>query len=442
MSTLKGPLTAQLEITDKCNFRCHHCYHLDFQKPCFSGDLSSRELFTLAEKLANEHIFSVVITGGEPLLRSKDIPQLLHIFASHSIDISLNTNLSLITDSIICELSKYDVNLLISCPSFDEKLYRKMTGTSSLLVFKEKLEMCLMSELKCAVNMVVNQNNLHDIRNTANALQKIGVRCFGATPMGLNPLNPDLGSILSLTQVRSLISDLVWIKDNLGLNVDIFEALAKCVFPPSILQSDLSFIKRKCQAGKTVVSISNNGEVRPCSHNNQSYGNLFDENLSDIWAKMHDWRDNSYVPIDCQKCLKVDNCSGGCRISAKIISGECRGRDPWMDVPIMVSDKVKSINYLPVDILPSMHISVRNKLKWRLESPGEYLVATSPGLKNVSLINIEMFNFLLLIQASQDICIKDLAFMCEIESDNQAFLSVLRVLNERRLITISVRGEV
>ena len=49
MLSLTRPLNAQLEITDKCNFRCQHCYHLNFDGNRKSRDVSDNEIMAMAK---------------------------------------------------------------------------------------------------------------------------------------------------------------------------------------------------------------------------------------------------------------------------------------------------------------------------------------------------------------------------------------------------------
>ena len=67
---LSRPLTAQFEITNGCNHRCVHCYLLspDIEKRPFV-ESSDDVVLASAQKLVESGIFSVVVTGGEPLIK-------------------------------------------------------------------------------------------------------------------------------------------------------------------------------------------------------------------------------------------------------------------------------------------------------------------------------------------------------------------------------------
>ena len=148
------------------------------------------------------------------------------------------------------------------------------------------------------------------------------------------------------------------------------EALPKCVFSPSSRASNLPFLKRQCQAGRTVIAVSPTGEIRPCSHNPVSYGNLMTEGLDDIWVKMIDWRDDRYIPNKCHGCSVVDECLGGCRINALASSGRLNGDDPWR------IGEVKQIVVPRKEVVLSdkTRLGVPKHFRWRIESDGTYIV--------------------------------------------------------------------
>ena len=65
--TLSVPLMAHLEVTNVCNHRCLHCYKLDSELQNRPFDTISDDLiFHNAEKLIEEGILQLIITGGEP----------------------------------------------------------------------------------------------------------------------------------------------------------------------------------------------------------------------------------------------------------------------------------------------------------------------------------------------------------------------------------------
>lgn len=443
MPGLVRPLNAQLEVTDKCNFKCRHCYHLDFDSSVNSQDISDEKIMLIAEKLVESRIFGITLTGGEPLIRKGLVKRLVKYFNDHDTDTSLNTNLLLLDQETLHDLMSNQLNhILISCPSSDPELYRYMTGGGNLVRFIENLKMVIDSNQAFAVNMVVNQNNFHSIKETAIFLQKQGVKLFGATPMGLNISNPDLATLLRREQVASLSEELLWLKENLGLSVDIFEAMPKCVFPDAVREKEPYFMKRRCQAGKTIVSIGNKGDVRPCSHNPDVYGNILQDSLEKIWTKMADWRDNQQTPVRCMNCKLEEKCHGGCRITAKAFTGANKGEDPWMVSPLFLSDQSK-IAESDIILDPSMQLVVSKMFRWRNEGKENWLITSVKNSRNATIVTRPLFEFIKSLRDKSPIILEDIVNVSGCSFDDVEFQRVIKLLLRREFVFLkSQRKEV
>lgn len=65
---IKTPLFAMWEITSRCPQDCIYCYN---SSPRKVDELSSKQLFMIADQLLESKIFSICITGGEPTQRKE-----------------------------------------------------------------------------------------------------------------------------------------------------------------------------------------------------------------------------------------------------------------------------------------------------------------------------------------------------------------------------------
>src|SRR5574344_1226465 len=103
---LKFPTHVQLEITDVCNLRCVHCYHFDINKKQKSKDLEDEKVIEIVKKIIDAKIYSLIITGGEPLSRPKLLLKIVSLAKQAGIFVSINTNLLLLNSHILGELKK------------------------------------------------------------------------------------------------------------------------------------------------------------------------------------------------------------------------------------------------------------------------------------------------------------------------------------------------
>lgn len=431
---LSLPLTAQLEITDSCNHRCIHCYNLDSEiknRPTHSVD--DEIVLACAQKLVDNDIFGVVITGGEPLLKKVLTKKVIALLRDNQIKVSLNSNLILLDDDFISFLKDRKITVLTSCPSGIPSSYKKLVGVDNFAVFESNVSKLVAAGVRFSVNMVITKDNLNEIIQTAERIKQIGCKSFAATPMGLNVEYPRLDLLLSVEEVRKVISDLLWIETNLELKVDILEALPKCVFPEHVLLEEHSFLNRKCQAGRTVIAVSCNGDVRPCAHNPYSYGNILKEDLHTIWQKMDAWRSAQYVPSDCQDCSWVNRCNGGCRTSAKVFWGDWNKKDMWCTGLLRTKPPVFHPQKEILSSNTCLHIN--SLLKVRKEDEEAYVVYNVAD--DVSfMVNQEYYEFILNIKKYSDITFGDLCREFQLPVTDDGITNAVLFLIAKKLIKI------
>lgn len=429
---LSLPLTAQLEITDFCNHRCVHCYNLDSEvqnRP--SRKVSDETVLACAQKLIDNKIFSVIVTGGEPLIKKELTKKVIFLLKENNTRVALNTNLTLADDDFIQFLKEQKVGVLTSCPSGENNSFAKLVGIDNYKVFESKVKKLVDAGVKCTINMVVTKDNLHEIRLTAEKMKALGCKSFAATPMGLNVEYPRLDLLLSVEEVRKVVADLLWIEENLKMKVDILEALPKCVFQEEILRGKHHFLNRKCQAGRTVIAVSCNGDVRPCAHNPHPYGNLLKEDLRDIWKKMGDWRSTKYIPEECKDCTWLHRCNGGCRTSAKVFNGDWDKKDMWCTGRLMTTSSFNDKNEYV--LLPDTQLQIVENIKVRREDEVAYLIYNATD-DIYCVVNQTFYDFIAYFQELTTIRYEELCEKFEmVPADRYLHDAVIFLLNKKIL---------
>ncbi|MDP2586932.1 MAG: radical SAM protein [Candidatus Komeilibacteria bacterium] len=415
------PALVQWELTERCNYRCQHCYRLDTTgAPGPAQELSDGQMWQIARKLIENRLFFVTLTGGEPLVRKNLAVDLCRFLTENGVRVSLNTNL-LLMDEV--SFGKFQLRgLLISCPSANPVLYRLVTGNGDYRRFERKLKFVLSSAAHCTVNMVVNRLNLGDIRATALKLAKLGVKSFAATPVSLNPRAPRPDLLLSLEELRGVLEDLIWVNQELGLEVDVMEALPKCAIPVRAFELKLPFIGRSCFAGKRNGTISPAGEVRPCGHNPNSFGNILKEEVSDIWERLGNWRENTgNHHRNCLACDIQSSCDGGCRFSG-------HPQDPSAVTVQKYLEVSPASNRCSAQILFTPQTIVRpyRQILARREGDNWLLCSNSP--RNLLTVNQDLYGFILQTRQIQPTAIADLAENFGSNFNDPDFQSVMTTL--------------
>jgi radical SAM protein with 4Fe4S-binding SPASM domain len=438
MLGIKVPLNVQIEITDKCNLFCPHCYHFDNSdgREKSSLDLDDGSVMNIAEKLIEAKVLGVILTGGEPTLRKNLMIALVSRFKQSNMYVSANTNLIAMTDHFLGELLGARIDgFLVSCPSSDPFSYNRATGGGKYQKFEDNLRILIASDAHFSINMVVNGNNLDQIRTTASRMAELGVKNFGATPMALNAECALASQLLPISDVHRIFSDLLWVEKNLGMTIDVFEALPKCLYSQEVLQANPSFISRSCQAGRTIASIACNGDVRPCSHDPRTFGNLLWEDLATIWSRMGYFRSEDLIPGACHSCAAVTRCRGGCRMNALGFNGAEGGTDPWMSSCLSEWHDQATYGRQEQEIATTTVLSFASAFRWREEEKGLYTICTN-STRNAVIVNESLLQFIFALKGMLPLSVAELEKTFRIEGNDADFLRVINNLLRREFLFV------
>lgn len=69
-SVLRGPYEVAIDITNRCNYRCLHCYNASGENTVCSDEMTDDEFLDLISDVCKLYPYNVCFCGGEPLLRS------------------------------------------------------------------------------------------------------------------------------------------------------------------------------------------------------------------------------------------------------------------------------------------------------------------------------------------------------------------------------------
>lgn len=431
---LAKPVMAQFELTHLCNHRCPHCYRFEHENHQSIENVSDNVVIEVSRRLAEAKIFNVVVTGGEPLIKPGLTKQVIDILLDSNVQVGLNTNITLLPNDFLEYLSRKEINVLTSCPSSNREKFNRMVGANKYDIFFERLNKLLEAGIHCTVNMVVNKENHDHVRQTATFLREKGCYSFSATPMFLNMESPQKELLLSREEVMNVVEDLLWVESNLNMKVDILESLPKCVFSPSIRNSSYTFLNRKCQAGRTVVGVSPNGDVRPCSTNTISYGNILHEDIRDIWRKMAIWRSADYFPEQCKNCSWIERCNAGCRINSKAFWGQWNASDIWMGEPI---GEPPEADYQFYNFTEDSKIQLNKNYCYREEYDDVFVIFNKLD-ESFMMVNKDLLDFIISLDRIHFTTIGDLANAYNTQLPNKDFSDIINLLINKNILNYEI----
>lgn len=333
MSGLKYPINVQIEVTEDCNHRCFYCYNLGRSEFSDSKKMSAIDAVAIGRKIIDEvNPFNATITGGEPMLNMLASISLLRNLGRRGIKCSMNTNLTIANQEKLQEIKEANshTRFLISVPSVDIDIFEKLTGKKTLPKLFENLEKIVSLGFESSVNIVMNSININSIYEIGKFLhQRYGISAIAATP-ALRPssVDSDRSLFLDNEEVVRGVRQLIKLKDDFGIKVSVLTLLPYCILPEDLRK--LEFLRRGCSAGRTGVQIGYKGDVRSCGHSPLNEGNILTEKFTDIWERMRTYREDNYVPKECDGCGEVQYCKGGCRYEGLKTSDEKNSPDSRM----------------------------------------------------------------------------------------------------------------
>lgn len=99
-----GPYQVTIDITNKCNLRCMHCFNFSGENNYINDELTDDEVISLINDLCNMKLLNICICGGEPLLRKDLVIKIAKILNDNGTKCSMVTNGILLDDNTAHQL--------------------------------------------------------------------------------------------------------------------------------------------------------------------------------------------------------------------------------------------------------------------------------------------------------------------------------------------------
>lgn len=327
MNTIFYPPNIQWELTTECNHDCLHCYNYwrkDSEKAHCMRMKPESEYLAIAERIIKQHPVSVILTGGEPLYAFENVKSSIELLQSAGIYTSINTNAALLTDEICIYLREHNIALFASFPCANEAVCDKITNTKgSFRRIVNGLDVAKKHGVRFSNNIVVSTENLEEVEATVAFLKERYDVAYVSVTRVSKPINSDDSfdyMLLDKDELKRLQDICVLAHKKYDIEVG-----TSCPFTPCSIRSqeafDLFGFKKLCTAGKTSYTIDIDGNIKACPRDSRLYGNVLLEDFSEIWERMHEWRDGSFIPAECKNCKELSRCLGGCRVDRIPFSG-------------------------------------------------------------------------------------------------------------------------
>ena len=301
---LHVPLSGSLDLTNRCNLRCVHCYAGAHTSDMTVAEMDTGKILSLLDEISEAGCLYLLITGGEPLIR-KDFPEIYRYAKGKGLLITLFTNGTLISDSIIQLFKELPPRVVeISLYGATQQTYEGITGVKGsyekcLSGIRRLLEHNINVRLK-TILMTLNSHEFSDIEKTA---KEFGVKFrFDAA------LFPRLNGDRTPLELRVSASDAV--------NKEFSDQERAALWEKFLgTHRDKSFSDDlyQCGAGITGFYIAPQGSLRPCLMTTLISYNLLKGSFSDGWKEIRSQirqkkTARNFTCTTCDKILFCDYC--------------------------------------------------------------------------------------------------------------------------------------
>lgn len=336
------PTVASVEITNKCNIRCMHCYgnYGNIKNEVMSLD----QVKTLLNDLKNMGVQIVELTGGELTTHPNIKEILLHAIDLKFDQISFLTNGVALSSEIIDIIIKNKTKIFIQIDlhSLDDNYLTWFTKVPNTLdIVKNNIIKLAESDVKMRIATIITHKNLNEIEHIANWVHGLGIKHYGISPvisLG-RAVNSDTDLFLNEGDLQNLEKILGGISNKYGKFL-------------SIIEGDRPK-NRNCGCLTSHAVISSNGEIKICTMDNLEYynssiGNVFKKNIKDIYDDNAEYVNtffNMNAPqansLECKECENKNYCSS-CLLRGLVKAKEMNGNCLWYTniVPSIIKEKL------------------------------------------------------------------------------------------------------
>jgi radical SAM protein with 4Fe4S-binding SPASM domain len=319
----------QWHITERCNLRCKHCYHENYDS---KGELCSEELLQvldLLDKAAAKwgKLASLSITGGEPLLRLNEIEQIVDSIESkeHVYYFDLLTNGTLLDDNALSFLSKSTKlrRVQLSLEGSDSVKNDEIRGQGSFEKIIGGIRLLKGYQIPLCIMVTLTRDNWEDVPGIVALAIDLGIDYLSFErfiPEGNGIQFKE--KVLSGEELKSAYQLLATLtQDEKRVKILTYRPLF------ALCGDDFGAM---CSVGTNALTIMHDGTVYPCRRLPIPLGNILRDGLYKIWYDSNllwEIRDSRNLKGKCNNCEEFTACRG-CRAAAYYISGDYLAEDP------------------------------------------------------------------------------------------------------------------
>jgi radical SAM protein with 4Fe4S-binding SPASM domain len=284
----------EMQITNKCNLSCNHCY---ISNKSFS-ELSINQIRAVLKEFEEMQGLRVLITGGEPLIHSrfKEINEMLPEFFVRKV---LFTNGLLLNKKALKNLNVDEIQISIDGL---KDAHDSLRGKGTFRLAIEAVKRAIDYGFEVSISTMVHPKNLDDFDEMDKLFKDIGIKDWTVdVPCITGRLKENIAFQISPEQSGKYLRYGYGDGLHAGTSLRAIDSFA---------------------CGLHLIAIMADGRVSKCTFYSQSPIGRIEDGLRECWQKIKPIRLDK---LKCD-CKHIESCRGGCRYRARLL-GDPFGKD-------------------------------------------------------------------------------------------------------------------
>ncbi len=332
MKLMATPKTVDIDITNRCNLRCRHCYYYANDTET-ATELDAAEWLRFFRELNECSVLGVTLAGGEPFMR-EDIRQLLEGIIENRMRYTILSNGTLVTRDIAAFIASnrrcdtIQVSIDGSCPEVHDAL----RGPGSFTKAVRGIRLLQEYEVPVSVRVTVYRGNVDDLERVAALLiDDLGLPGFStnaASHMGI--CTGHMGDVQLDTESRTKAMQKLFNLEK------AYPGMISASAGPLADARHFAAMERSRRRGEgkqpgkgsltgcgcvfSSLAVRADGVITPCTMLAQiELGRVNRDSLRDIWQnhpELANMRRRSGITLDrfefCRGCDYIGYCTGNC----------------------------------------------------------------------------------------------------------------------------------
>lgn len=287
---IKSPVPSlrylELQITDKCNLKCRHCY---IGKP-LDNELSVGEIKGLLNEFEAMQGLRLLITGGEPLMHSR-FEEINSFLPEYNFRKIFFTNGLLLTKRILENLAADEIQFSVDGMKHGHEAIR---GKGTYEIVMRKVKEAIDNGIAVSAATMIHRENLGEFEEMDGLFREIGIKDWTVDA-------PCISGNLRDNPLFQVAPEVAGKYLNYG-------------FGDGLHGGGEGFA-----CGLHLMSVLANGDAAKCAfYSHMPVGNV-KEGLMALWKRIRPIR---LEDLECfhSACQLIDACRGGCRFRAEDIN--------------------------------------------------------------------------------------------------------------------------